>query len=171
MRALNEREKRFCQEYTVDWNGTRAAKAVGYSPKTCRATASKLLAKPHIKAYIKEIQNDLEQLAGISRYRVLKEYMKIAFSSISKTRNGWITRKQWDSVPQEVKDSISELDTKVLQRNLGSEDAPDIVDVEYVKVKLHDKVKALENICKMLGYNAPDEVNMTNTIRMFEDAE
>ena len=33
---LTEKQKRFCEEYIIDWNGTRAAIAAGYSKKTAK---------------------------------------------------------------------------------------------------------------------------------------
>lgn len=39
----NERWEIFCQEYVVDFNGTRAAIAAGYSSKTAKQKANKLL--------------------------------------------------------------------------------------------------------------------------------
>jgi phage terminase small subunit len=64
---LTEKQKIFCREYIFDWNGTRAAKAAGYSENTAAVIASENLNKPNIKAYIEEIQKDLEKIAGISR--------------------------------------------------------------------------------------------------------
>ena len=32
--------------------------------------------------------------------------------------------------------------------------------IQYVKVELYDKIKAIERICKMLGYDSPQDVNV-----------
>lgn len=34
------------------------------------------------------------------------------------------------------------------------------MDVEYVKIELYDKIKAIERICKMLGFDAASEINV-----------
>jgi len=34
--TLNDKQKRFCEEYVIDWNATRAAKVAGYSEKTAK---------------------------------------------------------------------------------------------------------------------------------------
>mgnify|MGYP000124545947 FL=1 len=37
------------------------------------------------------------------------------------------------------------------------------MDVEYVKIELYDKIKAIERICKMLGFDSPTEMNINRT--------
>lgn len=54
MDTLNDRQKRFCDEYLVDCNATQAAIRAGYSPKTAKQTGCENLAKPDLKAYIDE---------------------------------------------------------------------------------------------------------------------
>jgi phage terminase small subunit len=46
--SLNEKQKAFCQEYAIDMNGQRSAKAVGYNPRNCY----QLLAREDVRAYI-----------------------------------------------------------------------------------------------------------------------
>lgn len=51
---MTERQKRFCDEYLIDCNGTQAAIRAGYSVKTATKIAAENLTKPDIKAYIEE---------------------------------------------------------------------------------------------------------------------
>ena len=54
---LTEKQKRFCEEYLIDCNGTRAYKAAYPNVKkdeVARANASRLLANANVKAYIDE---------------------------------------------------------------------------------------------------------------------
>ena len=46
------REQLFAREYLLDLNGTRAAVAVGYSPKTADQAASRMLRKPKVRALL-----------------------------------------------------------------------------------------------------------------------
>lgn len=57
--AMNARQKRFCDEYLIDCNATQAAIRAGYSKKTARVIATRLLADVAIKSQIDE---QLEQL-------------------------------------------------------------------------------------------------------------
>jgi phage terminase small subunit len=157
---LTEKQKSFCREYILDWNGRRAAIAAGYSEKTSAEMAYENLNKPHIQSYIKEIQNDLEKVAGISRLRVLKEHEKLAFSSIAHLHDTWITRKDFEKLTEEQKACIAQIETQTrveMKYNPESEEQ-EPVQVDFVKVKLYDKQKALDSISKMLGYNDPEKV-------------
>lgn len=111
--ALTDKQKRFCEEYVVDWNATRAATAAGYSEKTAYSIGQENLKKPEIEEYIGKIKNDLEKQAGISALMIIKELKKIAF-----------------------------LDDEVYE-------------------KATDRIKAIEVINKMLGFNSPEKIDHT----------
>lgn len=84
----------------------------------------------------------------------------MAFSSISEMHNTWIERKEFDKLTDSQKASIKSISTKVLKKNVGTKEDPQIVDVEFVKIELYDKIKAIECINKMLGYNEPEKVDV-----------
>lgn len=50
--ALNEKQKRFADEYIIDLNATQAAIRAGYSQKTARSQGQRLLTKVDIQAYM-----------------------------------------------------------------------------------------------------------------------
>ena len=160
---LTEKQKIFCREYIYDWNGTRAYKVAYPGVKNnavATVNASRLLTNANISEYIEFIQKDLEKLSGISRLMVVNEFRKIGFSSIANLHNTWIERKEFEQLTSEQKEAIQEIETKVIkQKNYAESTQGNIVfdDVEYVKIKLFDKNKALENISKMLGYNEPEK--------------
>lgn len=52
--ALNERQKRFCDEYLIDLDATNAAIRAGYSKKTAYSIGSENLKKPELRKYIDE---------------------------------------------------------------------------------------------------------------------
>lgn len=56
---MNERQRRFCDEYIISGNATQAAIAAGYSSKYANTNAQKLLQNTTIKAYI---EGQLERL-------------------------------------------------------------------------------------------------------------
>lgn len=154
---LTDKEKIFCREYILDWNATRAAIKAGYSQKTATEIGYENLRKPHIEAYIKEIQSDLEKVSGISRLKVLNEFAKLAFASIAHLHNTWIERKEFEKLTEDQKACISEIQTRT--KGYKQEDGPDI-EVQEIKVKLYDKQRALDSIAKMLGYNEPDKLSI-----------
>ena len=161
LKPLTKKEKKFCNEYIFDWNGARAARVAGYSEKTANVIASQLLTKLNIEAHIKEIQNNLEEIAGISRLKVITEYKKLAFSSMADIHETWINRKELENLSDDQRACISEIKTRVIKKNIGSSEVPEIVDVEEIMIKLHDKTKALEAIRKILGYDEAEKHDIT----------
>lgn len=160
---LTGKQKRFCEEYIFDFNGTRAAKAAGYSEDTATSIACENLTKPNIQAYIKELESDLAKTLGISRTRVLREHEKLAFHSIAHLHNTWIERKEFEELTEDQKACIAEISTQTRTEriNKGTKDEA-LVDVDYIKIKLYDKQKALDAITKMLGFNPPDKVDLSS---------
>lgn len=166
---LTEKQKAFCREYIFEWNATKSYRAAYPDVKddnVAAAASSRLLSNVKIQKYIEEIQADLEKLAGLSRFKVISEHMKLAFSSIAHLHNTWIERKDFEALTDEQKACIAEIDTKILKRfeTEYSAEKDDFVkvpiEVEYIKVKLYDKQKALDSISKMLGYDAPSKVDL-----------
>ena len=99
---------------------------------------------------IKETQAEIVERLGLGLESVLKEYQKIAFSDI---------RELYD-------DSGNLLSIKKLSDNAAAAIAGVEVDViavqgqaigETKKVKRWDKKAALDSICRVLGYNAPEK--------------
>jgi len=160
-KKLTGKERIFCHQYIIDWNGSRAAREAGYSKNSITEIASQNLAKLHIQQYINFIKNNIEEECGISKMKVVKELSKIAFSSIAHLHNTWIERTEFESLTDDQKASIESIDTKLQKRNIGTREDPDIVDVEYVKIKLYSKLQASDLINKMLGYNMPEKKEIT----------
>jgi phage terminase small subunit len=61
MEKLTPKQKRFCDEYLKDLNGTQAAIRAGYSKKTANAIAAENLTKPYIAEHIKKRMEKLEK--------------------------------------------------------------------------------------------------------------
>jgi phage terminase small subunit len=160
VKELTGKQKKFCEEYIFDFNASRSARAAGYSEATAGEIGYENLKKPEIQAYIELLQADLSKTAGISRLKVLTELQKIAFSSIAHLHDTWITRKEFDQLSDDQKSSIQEISTqvrKVFEYN-PDKDAKEPVEIEFVKVKLYDKLRSLEAINKMLGFDAPKKI-------------
>jgi phage terminase small subunit len=64
MAKLTDKQKRFCEEYLKDFNGTRAAIASGYSENTAAVIAAENLIKPNIKTFLNEKLDALSMEAG-----------------------------------------------------------------------------------------------------------
>ncbi len=78
--SLNRKQQAFVNEYLIDFNGTRAAKAVGYSERSAYSTAYEILRKPEVKAYLEQKVSESNELAFLERHRVLCELKAIGFA-------------------------------------------------------------------------------------------
>lgn len=150
---LTDKQRRFCEEYVVDWNATRAAIAAGYSKKTARQIATQNLSKLYIREHIEDIQKDLSKLTGVTATRNILELKKIAYSSIASFKNDWMTEKEFDNLTEEQLACISDIQYQTKTTGETTE--------TIVKFKIHDKQKAIEILNKMLGFNDSDKLDIT----------
>jgi phage terminase small subunit len=147
--CLTDKQARFCYEYCIDYNASKAAMRAGYSPDTSYAIGCENLKKPNIQKYIEKLKNNLSETAGISALRVLKEHERIAFADAGQLRDGWMSLKDFENLSIEEKSIIKEVSTR--ETKYGTE----------VKIKLYDKQKSLDSISRMLGFDAPVKAEVT----------
>lgn len=154
-KVLTPKQERFCQEYLANgFNATEAAIAAGYSKKTAYSIGQENLKKPEIQARIEEKQKHLAEAAGVSALQIAEELKQIAFSSIADFHNTWIDLKQFEDLTPAQRACIAETQTKTVKRKNG-------LVVDYVKVKLHDKLKAITNLINLLGYGPPQKMELS----------
>jgi phage terminase small subunit len=73
MTRLTPKQAAFCREYIVDCNGTAAAARAGFSKRTSNEQASMMLAKPHIAAEVKRLQDEVAASNNITVQSLLRE--------------------------------------------------------------------------------------------------
>jgi len=154
IKELNENHKYFCHEYTLDWNATRAyQKVYNSSYEVAMASGCRLLRNDKIQEYINFLKENIEINLGLSKQKIIKEHLKLAFSSIAHMHNTWIERKEFDELTDEQKECIEEISTqtKTTNNDYGT------TEVEFVKIKLYSKQDSLKEISKLMGYNAPEK--------------
>lgn len=152
---LTDKQEKFCNEYLIDLNATQAAKRAGYSEKTAHSIGFENLIKPEIQDRLAELKKELAKKVEVTAEMLTREWKKIAFSKFSDIHNSWIERKRFEDIKEEnpdILDCIEFIDTKILKKNIGSSESPEIVDVEHIKIKLFSKERALENLGKRTGY-------------------
>lgn len=168
---LTDKQERFCYEYCLDFNATRAAITAGYSEKTAYSIGFENLIKPEIQARIQQMKANLSETAGISALKIINEHQKIAFSSIAEMYKDWFEMSEFDKLTPIQKSCIKSISTKIVKKNIGTREEPEIVDIEYIKVELYDKQKSLDSLSNILGFNAPvkQEVKMDAGININQD--
>lgn len=69
---MTAKQRRFCDEYLIDLDGTKAAIRAGYSPRTASAIASENLRKPKLQQYIAERMAEKEKQLIADQDEVLR---------------------------------------------------------------------------------------------------
>lgn len=75
--GLTLKERRFIEEYPVDWNGTQAAIRAGYSPKSAKDSAYELIRKPKIVDALTRFMAKQSERTDISRKWVLAKLVDV----------------------------------------------------------------------------------------------
>lgn len=156
---LNEKQKRFINEYIIDLNAKQAAIRAGYSPKTAEVQASRLLSLVKVQTEIAKAMEDREKRTGITQDRVLAELSAIAFAKatdyVEIDDDGAVKIKATASLTDEQKKAIA-----------GIKEG-----ANGVEVKLVDKTKALEMLSRHLGlFNDKLNVNV-ESVEIIDDME
>lgn len=156
MESLTEKQELFCNEYIIDFNATRAAKAAGYSEDTAKVIGWENLTKPYLQARIAELRKELADKLNLNKERVLQEYSKIAFFDIRKIYTDDGSLKAVSDIDDDSAAAIAGIEVYEEKINSKDEDSESIGSTK--KIKVADKRAALDSICKVLGYNAPSEL-------------
>jgi phage terminase small subunit len=142
-KALTGKEKMFCQEYIVDFHGTRAAIAAGYSKKAARTLGTQILAKRYIRAHINQLLEQRRLKSDISKDELVHHLAEIAKADI---RQVYDDKGDFDitKLDSAVSSLISEIHTETTYDKDGNPKYKQ-------RVKLHDKLKATDLLGKFLG--------------------
>lgn len=170
---MTDAQKRFCDEYLIDLNATRAYK-VAYprckKDETANAASSRMLRNVKVQEYISEKQQEIEKRTEITQDMVIKELANIAFFNIKNIYNGNGTLKAIKDIDEETIRAISSV--KVLQKagamkiSIDMKGKDNEVPIEHIQeqtieFKTNDKVKALELLGRHLGiFNDKIDVNV-----------
>lgn len=148
MSKLTNKQRRFCEEYLIDLNGTQAAIRAGYSAKTARSQGQRMLTNVDIQEFLSKLQKANREKTEITRERVLSELGSILNARIS------------DYVVFDGKNVIFKDFTELTEEQLKA-----IESIKQTKngveLKLHGKNWTIERICKMLGFDKPMNIEFS----------
>ena len=160
---MTDAQKRFCDEYLIDLNATRAYKVAYPNCKkddTARANSSRLLTIANIQEYISKKQKEIEKRTEVTQDMVIKELANVAFSN--GTDFAQIVEKEYEEKiyddegncigikPRKYK-CLELTNTKDLTNQQKSAIAGIKQTANGIEIKTNDKVKALELLGRHLG--------------------
>ncbi|MEW6751472.1 MAG: terminase small subunit [Candidatus Latescibacterota bacterium] len=137
--ALSPKRARFASEFLVDCNATQAARRAGYSPKTAKQQGQRLLTSVDVQQAVREAQQARSERTRITADRVLRELAAIAFSRLSDVAT-WSAAGPRLRPSEELSEDAAAAVQEVSETAAGR-----------LRVKLHDKTRALDMLGRHLG--------------------
>lgn len=138
MPRLTPKQARFVEEYLVDLNATQASIRAGYSERRSGEIGYQLLQKTPVQGAIEACQRERSARTGVTADRVVQEIARVAFASLRDVMtwgpDGALVRPDNEITPEAAAAIAEVAETK-----------------DGVKVKLHNKVAALEQLAKHVG--------------------
>ena len=144
LEELSFKQQKFCEEYLLSFNAYRAALAAGYSENT--ALKGDLLHVPKIQAYLKAAMSRSAARAELTHDMLLRELMKIAFCNMGNYYDDYGLPKKMHQLTDEEKAAVSYYQRADMCYQDGH------IFGELVKIKLHNKMAALDRLCKHTGF-------------------
>ena len=141
----SRKQKLFINAYIASkFNATKAALKAGYSKKTAYSQGQRLLKNVEIQGKIEKRQAEILRELGVEEHAILTEFAKCAFINLSDLfdENGNLLPIK--ELPREVSAAIASIE--VLRKKNEDGEYNDVV-----KIKLNDKLVALEKLGKNQG--------------------
>lgn len=139
--GLADRERRFVEEYLVDLSATDATvrAGIGKTRKSATEIACRLRRKQSVATAISRI---MSERAGATGSRVIEELGKLAFADLTdivKVKGGFVVVTDTEDLTPDQRAAIAEISETISEHG------------RTVKVKLHDKIAALNKLAKVLS--------------------
>jgi phage terminase small subunit len=141
---LTLQQQRFCDEYLVSFNAYTSAVCAGYSMNTARK--AELLHLPKIQAYLKAGMAKNAERLQVTHDMILRELAKVAFSNMGNYYDDNATLKPMCCLTTDEKAAISQYQI------MDSLDQDGNRVGEFSRIKLHNKMSALDKIARHVGF-------------------
>ena len=138
---MNDRDRRFCEEYMIDLDAKHAAIRAGYAVSTARTAAEWIKPenpkKPGLRAEIDRMMAERSRKTGISAERVVRELARIAFADITNVVN----KETGEVLADANRDDAAAIASVKVKEG----------EITEREVRMYDKNRALELLGKHLG--------------------
>jgi len=148
MAKLTPKQKLFCDYYLISLNATDAAIKAGYSERSAQIIGFENLTKPIVKEYVEAKQVKLQEKIEVTQQMVLEELHKIGFSNIQDLMEEGFSFKDIIELEKNQAAAIESVKVKTTTRTFDGNSET----TKEVTLKKFDKVKALEQLGKHLGF-------------------
>lgn len=156
---LTDKQRRFVEEYCVDFNRTQAAIRAGYSERTAKEIGHENLTKPHIRAAVDARLDELSMSAAEATKR-LTDWGRGDFSPFL-TDDGGL-----DLTSEAARENIGLLrKVKIRERMIAGDEDAAIME-RKTEVELHDAKDAVKEIAKIRGLHQDPADAGERTIRI-----
>lgn len=171
---MDPRIEKFCLSYLVSFNATRAAIEAGYSPAAAGQTGYKLLRREDVQAFLAEARARACDAADVDAARVVRELARIAFSDMRDLMT-WGSKEVDLPGAEGVKVQMpfaDPHDSSTLSPDVSAAVAEVSVGKAGFKIKLHDKLSALDKLGRHFGIFETDNKQVADGIaRLIEVAQ
>lgn len=152
MSELTPKQDQFITEFLLDSNGTQAAIRAGYSPRTARSQAARLLAKANVQdalaARRAAVTQPILDRYAITRDRTLREMALLSYSNMADYVGEDGELRPIGELTRDQAAAISEYTTTDVIVTRGEHST---VVSRRTKLKLSGKREALESLAKLSG--------------------
>ena len=145
-RKLTAKQRKFVSEYSKDLNASAAAAKAGYTADNPGQLGWQLLQKPSIQAAVTAKVSKALTIADCTAERTLQELARCAYGDIAELFDVTGNLKPVHEISEDARRSIQSIE--VIKKNAEAGDGH--TDVVH-KVRLADKLKALEILAKYCG--------------------
>lgn len=149
--GLTRKQAKFVREYLVDLNATQAAIRSGYSKRAAGVQGSVLLKNPNVASVIDRKREKSIESTELTRERILLEYKRIALLDPADLHDSGGDLLAVHQMPEDARRAVSSLEHVKTAKGR----------TKLTKVKLADKGRALDSLTKLLGFEPPQQHNVT----------
>lgn len=156
-KKITDQQRRFVDEYFVDYNQTAAAIRSGYSPRSAASTACELMKNPDIQEIIELRKAQLSSRLGVSVQRIRDRLAAMAFGSIANV----VDVTEYGEIRLKKIEDISEIDMSAVQELTMTKGK----NGSTLKVKMYDAKGAAELLGKEQGmFKDKLDINVTGSM-------
>lgn len=156
---LNDRQRKFCENLALGMTQYEAYKRAGYdikSEKAADAAASRLLTNVKVSTYLDELRREIRARTIWDRERLIKYLCDVLEIDVKDVINQDTGALELDKAGKMV------TQFKVQERVNAT---GDVYGVDK-DAKFFSKEKAAEMLTKMMGWNEPEKVEASHTVRV-----